>query len=265
MKILAHLLPGGAILAGIAALAAWVLTNGKLDQKQAQLDTLNNRLASTQADLGDARDQIASLQSDLKVTRQDLAASKQQVTRFQDDFYRASQEVTKLQNNLRQEQAAVETLTSDNDRLKREILAVKSAPPPDIDDSEVVRGYKQKIAEMEAEIRDLQDRLSGAPMTIADRPSVESSRIDRPTAPSGAGSISAIVAAVRPDEGMVVFDRGYRDGIQRNQEYALLRNGASIGKVRVTALTDSGSVGLFIFSTEGNQRINTGDSVVLAR
>ncbi len=263
MKILSYLLPGGAILAGFAAIAAWFLTNGKLDQKQSELDALNNRLTSTQADLGDARDQLASLQSDLQVTRQDLAASKQQVTRFQDDYYRATQEVTQLQNALKSEQAAVEKLVSDNDRLRREILAVKSAPPPDIDNSEVVRGYKQKIAEMEQEIRDLQGNLSNTPMTTASRINLPASGGSQPLPASGAGSITANVAAVRPEQGIVVLDRGFRDGVQRNQEYALLHNGNRLGKIRVTALTDSGAVGLFISSTDRDQRINVGDPVVL--
>lgn len=260
MKLLSLALPGAAVLAALASIAAWFLTQGKLDQKQDEISVLTNRLTTTETDLADARDQIAGLTSDLKVTRTDLAEAKQKATQNQDLYFQANQEVSKLQTALTSEQETVKTLTSDNDRLKREILAVKSAPPPDIDNSEVVLGYKDKIADMEAEIQDLQSRLRGAPLP---NPTINRSSTPQITGLNRNQSISAGVAAVQMDKGMVVFNKGMIAGIQKDREYSLLKNGTSLGRVRVTALSDTGSVGLFISSTEFNERINIGDPVLL--
>lgn len=260
MKLLSLALPGVAVGAALIAVAAWLMTQGKLDQKQSEIELLSKRLETTEIDLADSRDQNAGLTSDLKVTRSDLAEAKQKATENQDLYFRTNQEVSKLQAALKAELESIQNLVADNDRLKLEILAVKSAPPPDLDTSEVVLGYKSKIADMEGEIRELQSRFRGAPLPD---PSAGSSLSPRITSIHRLVGISAGVAAVQVDKGMVVFDKGQDAGIQKNRDYSLLKNGTSLGIVRVTTLSDTGSVGLFISSTGFDERLNIGDSVLL--
>lgn len=246
-----------AIGGGLTAGAAWFMTQGKLDDMQQQLTNTQNSLNSTRADLASAEDKIISLEGDLKTTRTELAESKRTATQVQNQYFEATREITRLQDNLEDLENANRRLTSDNRNLKDEILAVKSAPPPDIDNSEVVLGYKSKIDDLEREIQELQARLSGAPTTfnIAGNSNI----------PSSAFQVSATVAAIEPAAGMIVFNRGLDAGLQRMSEYSLHKNGNELGKIRVTAIEPGASVGAILVGSSILNDLRTGDNIVIVQ
>ena len=254
MKKLPLILRVVAIACGLVAVAAWFATRGKLDGLQQSLNAEQTAHQSTRSELATARDRAARLESDLEQSRTDLAARSEKVTQIQNRYYSASREVTRLQNALAAKENRVAQLTSDNAGLKREILAVRSAPPPDIDDSEVVRGYKNKIRALAREIRDLQDRLSDAPVLASTAPAA---------AAGSAYRVQAVVAAYRPETGMVLLNRGIDSGIRRTREYALHKNGTEVGRIRVTTVEHSASVATLLSGDRDSTNFRTGDTVVL--
>ncbi len=258
MNKLSLILRGLAIVCGLVAGGAWLMTDGKLDSLQHALNAEKTAHQSTRGELATSEDHATTLESDLKQARSDLAAQTRQVTRFQNQTYAASREMSRLQTALQETEVRIEQVTSDNERLKREILAVKSAPPPDIDDSEVVRGYKYKIRELEREIRELQNRLSGAPvMATATAPDA--------SAPGTAFRIRAVVAAYRPEAGMLLLNRGLDSGIRRSGEYALHKNGTEVGRIRVTTVENAASVATLLAGSTDTASLRTGDTVLLVQ
>lgn len=259
MNTLSLVLRSLAIAGGLLAGAAWFLTQGKLDEKQQQLTTTQNQLASTRADLASAQDNILTLESDLKTARSDLAVQKQKVTQFQTQYFDATQELTRLQASLESLESQNRRLSSDNENLKKEILAVKSAPPPDVDNSEVVQGYKNRISELEEEIRELQGRLAGAPTTLpASAPANQA-------VPGAVFQLTATVAAIQAENGLIVFNRGASAGLQAMREYALHKNGTELGRIRVTALEPDASVGSILAGANFSNQLRTGDTILIVQ
>lgn len=243
-----------ALLAGVA----WYLTNGKLEEKQAEIQNRQAAETRLRADLSDARDQIASLESDLNTSRSELAQAKQRATEFQDQYFLSTQEIARLQNQIEEDQRLLANATRDNEQLRQEIVTVKNAPLPDRDRTAEITAYQRKIADLESEIGDLQGRLAGAPTPAPTRQSAPD-----PSPPQDLPGIMATIAALKPDLGLVVIDRGSPSGILPDQEFTVLYNGIEVGSMRVTVANELGSVGALISSTVGFESLNIGDSIWL--
>lgn len=271
MNKLSLFLRGLAVAGGLAAAVVWFLTNGRLDELQGQLNTSQQRLQVSQADLAEARDNIAALSADLTTSRNDLALSKQRATEFQDQYFLAAQEVTRLQNQIQQKETRMARLLQDNEQLQREIVTVRSAPSPERDRTPEIANYQRRIADLESEIRDLQSRLIGAPI-LASRETEPPPELHRQSSPPNFSSnpppedgrrISATIAAVRPDRGLLVFDQGLQAGIRPDEEFVVMKNGTEVGRLRVTAINQLGSAGTWISSTDTGNTLNIGDSIWL--
>lgn len=274
-----------AALAGaLAAGAGWFLTHGKLGDMSTQLAATNAKLSATTVDLANTRDNLAAVETSLKDARTELAEQKIKVTQSQNQLFASTQEVNRLQTALEAETRKATQLSQDNDLLKREILAVKSAPPPDIDNTEEVIGYKNKIAEMEKEISDLQRRLASAPPASAPvfagmastssggpspaNPFPTPAGLSAPATPAGPashGSLSALIAGLSRENGLLVLNRGYAAGIRRDTEYALLKNGEEIGRFRATNVEDGASAGPLLGDLSRLLNLRIGDSVILVQ
>ncbi len=246
------------IAGGILAGAAWFITNGALQDKQTLLDTEKTQHKATRSELADVKEKAIHLESDLKLIRIDLAAQKQEVNQFQNQYYEASQEINRLQASLESEQELAERLSMDNHRLKHEILMVKSVPPPDIDNSDEVLGYKRKIEDLEAEIQELQGRLRGAPVMVSTHPTTSAVKATR-------FQVDAMVAAIKPESGLIVVNRGFDSGLRKMSEYSLLRNGTEVGRFRVTVIDSAMSAGSIHGNGDLSNRLRTGDSIVIVQ
>lgn len=264
MTKLALVMRGLAIAAGLLAGAAWLFTQGKLEDMQKQLKSTSQHLNQTRADLSEARDESATLHSALNSSRSDLAASKERASAFQDQYYSSTQEISRLENRLQEQAALLEELQSHNEQLKWEMVTVKPAPIPERDQTREILGYQSRVADLEAEIHELQSQLTSRPVKAAHPGHPADTTGEKwPPPPHAKLSIRATIADLRRDRGLVVLDQGGLAGIRPNLEYHLIKNGTEVGRIRVMALNDNGSVGALISSTGVQTSLNIGDSIWL--
>lgn len=267
MNKLSLILRALAVIAGFVAVIAWFTTRGILDEKQVQLNLLNEKLASSESMIAEAEDRIASLAATLEVSGNELSAARESITDFQDRALSSTRKISSLEGKISELEEARFHLQSENERLKEEITTVRSAPPVTDDHSETIRGYKLKIADMEREISDLQSRLS------RDTPVAVNRSSSHPEVSAEGGTvrredpmpiIRARVAAYRTDQRLLVLERNPALDIRKNEKFHILKNDGTVsGIFHVTVISGSGIAGVMISSTEGGEPFKVGDSVQL--
>ncbi|MBC2594307.1 hypothetical protein H5P28_08535 [Ruficoccus amylovorans] len=159
MKMVSILLRLIAILGACAAVAGWVLTQGKVDEANAKLADKDKLVADAQAQATDARNQLETLQGKIKGLDSDLGASKDRESKALSQYATANRNLTSLQNELQKAKSDLASLKSDNDKLKRELIGQRTSAP---DSSTNVAAYESKISALEAQVKTLTSQLADA-------------------------------------------------------------------------------------------------------
>ena len=261
MKILSILFTVIALVAAGVSGGVYFVTKGKLEEKQAELESTQETLATSQGELAKARSQILSTEQLLKNTRGELADAKKEsfslsrkLVALQTKSQSDSDTVSSLENQLAE-------LKTDRVNLRAELLARKKSKPEDLvgASAEDVREFESEIADLEKKLELLEDQLSNA-----------GSRTFQARSPAGGGATAPVeapanlegkIARVNSASGILVLARGSSDGIQPNGEYVLKKSGYLLARVKVKTLTPDHAVATIVPNIGIPNSLRSGDVV----
>ena len=268
MKILSIVFTILALLAAGGAGGVYYLTEGKLEEKTAELDSTRNTLGQTQDELAKAKAEILSKEQLLENTRSELSNAKKQ-----------NQSVTRklvgLQASEKEDKRAIESLTedlklaqADNSNLRKEIFNRKNAvEEAGGADAEELAELQATIADLEDQVEFLEGQLTGS-LPNEYLASEEGEQLDLPDVTSVVethSDLEGTIARVNSQSGILVLAKGSDHGIQERGEYTLKKGGYVLAKVRVTNLASDYTVATIVPNVGIPNSLRSGDLVDITR
>jgi seryl-tRNA synthetase len=202
-------------------------------EDQGKLAQAENRAAKAEADLAQIQKEKADLETKLDENQKEIASLQTPV-----------QEAKKNQNASPADNSATASaadLQSQVDDLRRQL-----------DSAEKEKAF------LSEKLQDIQDR--------ADQPKEGKKRREaaREAAPPRTGLRGAILA-VNQAYNFVVLNLGTRHGVESNAEMLVLRDGALVGKIRISSVEPATAIGDIITgSLARGAQIQPGDNVIYA-
>ena len=202
-------------------------------EDQGKLAQAENRAAKAEADLAQIQKEKADLETKLDENQKEIASLQTPV-----------QEAKKNQNASPPDNSATAPaadLQSQVDDLRRQL-----------DSAEKEKAF------LSEKLQDIQDR--------ADQPKEGKKRREaaREAAPRRTGLRGAILA-VNQAYNFVVLNLGTRHGVESNAEMLVLRDGALVGKIRISSVEPATAIGDIITnSLARGAQIQSGDNVIYA-
>ena len=258
MKMVSILLRVIAILGACAAVAGWVLTQGKVTEANEKLAQKDQQVQAAQQQASEAQGQLEGLQSQIRSLDSDLGAIKDREAKARSQLSKSSRDLTGLQGDLDKAQKEVADLKSKNESLKRELIDQRTKVPGA--DATAVADYQAQIEKLEAQIQTLNTQLTEANQKVqaaasAVPTSVPTARVDpsygsstytpavnsaaattaegvaqapAPTPMSGQQIVTGAVAEtsilkVDHANGIVIISRPQQGGLERQMEFGIVK------------------------------------------
>ncbi|MGJ8639156.1 MAG: hypothetical protein ACSHYA_07155 [Opitutaceae bacterium] len=180
MKSLSLVLRILAIVAAVAAAAIFFMSQGKLAEKQTELDAAKTATQSVQAELAGTNDKVKSLESSLSGEREALAASKRELASKSSEMHIAQQEVTRTQTQLRESKKTIEKLTASAMELRSDLLSAEK--------SLASASKEAELAQLTERIKELQGANSSLKSELESSKAISEARAATPNATQSAGS-----------------------------------------------------------------------------
>lgn len=261
MKILSILFTVIALVAAGGSGGVYFLTKGKLEEKQAELDSTQAAFETSQGELAKARSQILSTEQLLKNTRGELADAKKQSTSLSNKLVALQTKAQSDSDTSALMESQLSELKTDRANLRAELLARKNAKPEDTGgaSAEKVQEYESEIADLQKKVDLLEDQLSNAgPRTFkASSPAGGNT----PAAVQAPENLEGKIARVNSASGILVLARGSADGIQPNGEYTLKKSGYLLARVKVKTVTPDLTVATIVPNVGIPNSLRSGDFV----
>ena len=206
---------------------------GRAVEDQGKVAQAENRAAKAEAELAQVQKEKADLQTKLEENQKEIASLKTPV-----------QEAEKNPNASPSENSATAPAAdsqSQVDDLRRQL-----------DSAEKEKAF------LSEKLQDIQDR--------ADQPKEGKKRRQavRETAPRRTG-LRGTILAVNQAYNFVVLNLGTRHGVESNAEMLVLRDGALVGKIRISSVEPATAIGDIITgSLARGAQIQSGDNVIYA-
>jgi uncharacterized protein YeeX (DUF496 family) len=206
---------------------------GSAVEDQGKVAQAENRAAKAEAELAQIQKEKADLETKLDENQKEIASFKTPV-----------QEAKKNQNASPADNSATASaadLQSQVDDLRRQL-----------DSAEKEKAF------LSEKLQDIQDR--------ADQPKEGKKRREavRETAPRRTG-LRGTILAVNQAYNFVVLNLGTRHGVESNAEMLVLRDGALVGKIRISSVEPATAIGDIITgSLARGAQIQSGDNVIYA-
>ncbi len=193
MKMVSILLRVIAILGACAAVAGWVLTQGKVNEANEKLAQKDKQVQAAKAQASDAQGQLEGLQGQIRSLDSDLGAIKDREAKARSQYAKASRDITGLQSDLDKAQKDLNDLKSKNESLKRELIDQRTRVPGT--DATMVTDYEAKIEKLESQISALSTQLADANKKLQE-------------ASATAASVAATVPSTRSTYGSTTYNPG---------------------------------------------------------
>jgi len=171
---------------------------------------------------------------------------------------------TKLDENQK-EIASLQTPVQPAEKNPNASPADNSAPAPAADLQSQIDDLRRQLDSAEKEKSFLSEKLQ-AIQDRADQPKEGKKRREsvRETAPHRTG-LRGTILAVNQAYNFVVLNLGTRHGVESNAEMLVLRDGALVGKIRISSVEPATAIGDIITgSLARGAQIQTGDNVIYA-
>jgi len=171
---------------------------------------------------------------------------------------------TKLDENQK-EIASLQTPVQAAEKNPNASPADNSAPAPAADLQSQIDDLRRQLDSAEKEKSFLSEKLQ-ATQDRADQPKEGKKRREavRESAPHRTG-LRGTILAVNQAYNFVVLNLGTRHGVESNAEMLVLRDGALVGKIRISSVEPATAIGDIITgSLARGAQIQTGDNVIYA-
>jgi hypothetical protein len=237
-----------------------------------KMKTLRATVATTQAARDTAERGIreklnpsagASVEDQGKVAQAENRAAKAEAELAQIQKEKANLQ-TKLDENQK-EIASLHTPVQEAEKKPNASPADNSATAPAADLQSQVDDLRQQLDSAEKEKAFLSEKLQDV-QNRADQPKEGKKRREsvRETAPRRTG-LRGTILAVNQAYNFVVLNLGTRHGVESNAEMLVLRDGALVGKIRISSVEPATAIGDIITgSLARGAQIQSGDNVIYA-
>lgn len=249
---------------GIAAATLGFMTNTKVQE-------IKSDLANTRTQLTDTKDRLVKTETDLKSTKDTLATTtteleqkKAEAVKLAADLNDANRKVEDLGTQLTTATKKADDLQLEITKLNDQLQAGFNKTPGVGSVDEIIAKMKETEAQLvaaQAESKMLGDQLAAATAVRDKLVQAEDNRQRKVMAKGLTGR----VLAVNPAWNFVVINLGDRQGVVEGGEMVIRRGNEMIGRVRVSSVEPSTSIGDIIMSSvPRGLQVQPGDYVVFA-
>ncbi len=229
---------------------------------------LRNELASTTTARDAATQARLASERKLKAQEKDFSAAMSKQTAAEEKAHNAEAELGKAQNEKAELEAKLQASESQIADLQKRVAdatvgGVAGAPEgvsaPEL--KAMLDDTKQQLAAAEQEKSLLADKVKEAQDRVA---AVEAEQKRRQSGANPPG-VHGTVLAVNQAYNFVVLSMGDRQGVVPNSEMLVLRGGSLIGKIRISSVEPTTSIGDIITnSLARGVQVQPGDTVIYA-
>lgn len=268
MKSLSLILRIVAIVAGIAAAALFFISQGKLEEKQMQLEASQKATAATQAELETANGDIAKLEGRLKNEREALADTKDKLEEMRSEMYTARQEVTRKEQELTETKGKLTEAEGSARRLRADLIATEQQLAAASKETEIAQ-LNERIGELELANTTLKSDLEAelaikaakAPKkTVASNGTAGTSASGQTDSSSAAVQpvsigAEAMIASVDTKNGIIVLSGASELGLNAGAEITLVRDLVAVGKIKIMDVQEDLAVASILPGAKSRQLI----------
>lgn len=268
MKSLSLILRIVAIVAAIAAAALFFISQGKLAEKQTQLEASQKATAATQAELETANGDIEKLEGRLKNEREALADTKDKLEEMRSEMYTARQEVTRKEQELNETKGKLNEVEGSARRLRADLIATEQQLAAASKETEIAQ-LNERIAELELANNTLKSDLEAELAMKAAKAPKKAIAANGTAATSTGGKTDTSSAAVQPvsigaeaviasvdtKNGIIVLSGASELGLNAGAEITLIKDLAAIGKIKIINIEQDLAVASILPGAKSRQLI----------
>jgi len=269
MKTISLLLRILAIAGAVVAIIGWVATNNKVEDVTRSTKKALQRVDAARQEATDAEQRFKAADAKLKSLESDLAAAKSRATSARSQLAEAQREASSLRSEIKERQATISTLESQNSRLKEEMISMRTDVPEA--DSQQIAQYEERIASLNTEVQRLKEELANTTASVTAASPAVATATDalaasnrKGPAPRLATSEATTANVLRADNqnGLVIIDRGWRQGLEEEMEFGIAKGFSKPVQVKVTKTEPDYSLAYILPGSEG-AKFAEGDEIKL--
>ncbi|MFQ3224045.1 MAG: putative nucleic acid-binding Zn-ribbon protein [Lentimonas sp.] len=279
MKSLSLILRIVTIVAAAAAVALFLMSKGKLAEKQTALENAQAATQTVQTELGTANNQITAAQTQLSTERKSLADTKDKLEATRSEMYIAQQEVTRTRQQLKEIKSTITELEDAASHLRSNLVKTEETLASASKEAEL-----SQLTERIEELAKANDTLKQDLMAAESQSRNTSSRKDSSAAAAAAAARSQIagfkpnmapaaqpasigtettVASISTTDGIIVLNSTPELGFTAGSEITLIQDLTALGKVKITKVTEQLAIANILPGTK--LKLVAGDSVKILR
>jgi len=225
-------------------------TKVNLEQAGASLSSTQKTLATTTKELAEKTEALATTTTSKEQAEASLASNEAELGKAKSDLAAA-------QGEAESNKTAMDGMRTEIADLQQKIADLIAAKP---DGGQIVQAEDpEKLAELEALVQSLQNKLDASEANLAELKAKEDARL----AQRMKEGLEGRVLAVNPAWNFVVLSIGDKSGVVNNAELLVKRGGQLLGKVRVTAVEPTNSIADIVAnSMPAGVSVQPGDTVI---
>lgn len=260
-----------AIIAGVAAGALFVVSQGKLKEKHGQLTSAQGTLAATSTELNETKAQVVDVTGKLKTAQRQSERLNTQLDTARNEADSSRRELSSAKNQLSTANSELATQEKQINELKADIKEANQAIAA-ADKSAELSNLGEKIAALTTENQNLKDELNVVESklkgyTAGREKQAKSSSLALNTTEavrSAKLADNVTIASVNPSNGIVVLNAAPELGLEPGMNVTLIRDLQAIGKVRVAQVDNNLAVANILPGTSAS-RLKEGAVVDILR
>lgn len=276
MKSLSLILRIVTIVAAAAAVALFLMSKGKLAEKQTALENAQAATQTVQTELGTANNQITAAQTQLSTERKSLADTKDKLEATRSEMYIAQQEVTRTRQQLKEIKSTITELEDAASHLRSNLVKTEETLASASKEAEL-----SQLTERIEELAKANDTLKQDLMAAESQSRNTSSRKDSSAAAAARSQIAGFkpnmapaaqpasigtettVASISTTDGIIVLNSTPELGFTAGSEITLIQDLTALGKVKITKVTEQLAIANILPGTK--LKLVAGDSVKILR
>ncbi|MFQ3240337.1 MAG: putative nucleic acid-binding Zn-ribbon protein [Lentimonas sp.] len=280
MKSLSLILRIVTIVAAAAAVALFLMSKGKLAEKQTALENAQAATQTVQTELGTANNQITAAQTQLSTERKSLADTKDKLEATRSEMYIAQQEVTRTRQQLKEIKSTITELEDAASHLRSNLVKTEETLASASKEAEL-----SQLTERIEELAKANDTLKQDLMAAESQSRNTSSRKDSSAAAAAAAAARSQIAGFKPNmapaaqpasigtettvasisttDGIIVLNSTPELGFTAGSEITLIQDLTALGKVKITKVTEQLAIANILPGTK--LKLVAGDSVKILR
>jgi predicted nucleic acid-binding Zn-ribbon protein len=278
MKSLSLILRIVTIVAAAAAVALFLMSKGKLAEKQTALENAQAATQTVQTELGTANNQITAAQTQLSTERKSLADTKDKLEATRSEMYIAQQEVTRTRQQLKEIKSTITELEDAASHLRSNLVKTEETLASASKEAELSQlterieelakandTLKQDLMAAESQSRNTSSRKdSSAAAAAAARSQIAGFKPNMaPAAQPASIGTETTVASISTTDGIIVLNSTPELGFTAGSEITLIQDLTALGKVKITKVTEQLAIANILPGTK--LKLVAGDSVKILR